>query len=268
MRWLLQICVIGLWTSSLFGEIIESNDIRDLLKYADPDTLFVFDLNDVLMEASQSLGSDHWADFEVKKQMKEKNLSKEEVLESFVPVWHKILLVSNAKPVEPTTVGTIRRLQKANIKLLGLTSRYIEMAYPTHSKLCSIGIDFTKTPVYPLDKEIPGGYAAKYIDGIIFVGLKNDKGLTLMRFLDLIQYLPKKIVFIDDKLKNVQSVEKAVTARGIPFIGLRYGYLDAQEKQFNSAIANIQWEHFGKILPDEKALQLLNCPENCMQSGK
>ena len=60
-----------------------------------------------------------------------------------------------------------------------------------------------------LDHEIEGGYAAKYVEGVIFVGLKNDKGETLMRLLNQLGHQPKKILFIDDKEKNLHSVAAA-----------------------------------------------------------
>lgn len=261
------LAVACLLVGHVHGEIIESRDIRDLVKYSDKETLVILDLNNVLMTTPQLLGSEQWATYEINRQMQEKKLSKDEVLNTFVPTWHKILMMSKAVPIEQTTVGVIRRLQKSGIPLMGLTRRDVEMAYPTHQHLRSIDIDLARKTVYHTDIALPGAHA-KFIEGILFVGLRNEKGPLLLQFLDLIGYTPKKVVFIDDTLKNIESVEAALASRGIPFIGLRYGYLDDQVQQFDPAIANKQWQHFNQVLPDEEAIKLLICPNCCINKGE
>lgn len=152
---------LALLSSYLSAEIHESFDIRDMLKYTDEDTLVVTDLNHVLMETTKPLGSDHWAAYEVKRLMKENGETKLEVLYKMVPMWHHILMESDFKTVEPTTAGVIRKLQQQGNLVVGLTARYIEMAYPTVQQLQSIGIDMSLHSLSDLDHEIEGGYAAK-----------------------------------------------------------------------------------------------------------
>ncbi|MCH9611436.1 MAG: hypothetical protein SP1CHLAM42_15270 [Chlamydiales bacterium] len=260
-----------IFTLKLSADIHESFDIRDLLKYADENTLVVTDLNHVLMETMEPLGSDHWASYEVKKRMKETGETKLEVLHKMVPMWHHILMESEFKAVESTTAGVIRRLQQQGNLVMGLTARYIEMAYPTVSQLKSIGINLSLNVLSDLDHEIEGGYAAKYVEGVIFVGLKNDKGETLMRFLNQLEYQPKKILFIDDKEKNLRSVSIACEKRGIPFTGLRYGYLDEKGKEFDPIATEIDLKNFikkkrkiredGIADADKKALNIKQFPK-------
>jgi phosphoglycolate phosphatase-like HAD superfamily hydrolase len=228
----------------LSAEIHESFDIQDMLIFTDKDTLVVTDLNHVLMETTQPLGSDHWAAYEVKKQIAETGTTKLEVLHKMVPMWHHILMESEFKAVEPTTAGVIRKLQQQGNHVIGLTARYIEMAYPTVKQLQSIGIDLNLYSLSNLDHEIEGGFAAKYVEGVIFVGLKNDKGETLMRLLDQLDHHPKKILFIDDKEKNLHSVSAACDKRGIPFVGLRYGYLDEAGAKFDPIATEIELKAF------------------------
>lgn len=244
-------CVI--FANSLFAEIHESCDIRDLLKFADEETLVVTDLNHVLMETTEPLGSDHWADHEVKRRMAAEEKTKLEVLHQMVPMWHHILMETGVKAVEPAAAGVIRKLQQQGNKVVGLTARYIEMAYPTVQQLHSIGIDLSLVSLSDLDHEIEGGFAAKYVEGIVFVGLKNDKGETLMRLLEQLQHSPKKVLFIDDKKKNLHSVEEACAKRDIPFIGLRYGYLDEAGTQFSPAAAENDLQSFMEEQESERA---------------
>lgn len=248
-------------SSCAFAQIYESNDIRDLLTYSDDETLVVTDLNHVLMVSRRSLGSDHWASYEIKKQMEEKGQTKLQVLHEMVPLWHEILMRAKFKPVEKTTAGVIRKLQQRGNLVVGLTARYIEMAYTTIKQLHSIGIDLSLNSLSKLDHEIEGGYAAKYIQGVIFVGLRNEKGETLMRLLDQLGYTPKNVLFIDDKLKNIHSVQAACEKRGIPFTGLRYGYLDKAGRSFDPVTTDHELKEFIEQLEQERRLRKVDSQE-------
>lgn len=257
---------------SLFGilsaEIHESFDIRDMLKFTDEETLVVTDLNHVLMETTQVLGSDHWAAYEVKRQMAETGATKLEVLHKMVPMWHHILMESEFKPVEPTTAGVIRKLQQQGNYVVGLTARYIEMAYPTVKQLQFIGIDLKLYSLSNLDHEIEGGFSAKYVEGVIFVGLKNDKGETLMRLLDQLGHKPKKILFIDDKEKNLHSVSAACEKRGIPFVGLRYGYLDEAGAKFDPVATEAELRAFIEKQESRQAQRISGADDEASKLSK
>lgn len=148
---LLLLATFVLHSINLSADIHESFDIRDMLTYADANTLVVTDLNHVLMETTQPLGSDHRAAYEVKKQMKETGATKLEILHKMVPMWHHILMESEFKAVESTTAGVIRKLQQQGNSVIGLTARYIEMAYPAVQQLQSIGIDLSLHSLSNLD---------------------------------------------------------------------------------------------------------------------
>ena len=66
------------------------------------------------------------------------------------------------------------------------------------------------------------------------------------------------MLFINDKASHLKEVERACEQAKIPFIGLRYGFLDEKVKRFSHEIAAIQWEHFGKLLSDEETATILN----------
>lgn len=221
-NWILVLFALPIF---VFGEVVTTDSVKEMRKWADSDTLCVFDLNDTLMQTEEYLGSDTWAANEIAREMEQTGKTKMEVFESFIPLWHSILINAKAKAVEDSTAEVVRDFQAEGIPVIGLTARYTEMAYPTHDQLQSIGIDLSKNNLYPYDKEIEGGYASKFIQGIIFVGLKNDKGETLFRFLDSIGYHPKKLLFADDKMKNVESVRKAAEKRGVSFTGIHYTYV-------------------------------------------
>lgn len=58
-------------------------------------------------------------------------------------------------------------------------------------------------------------------DGVVLTA-EIDKGVVLERILNHYRYKPKEIIFIDDKLDNLHSVEKICSALNINFYGFHY----------------------------------------------
>ena len=85
----------------------------------------------------------------------------------------------------------------------------------------------------------------------------NNKGDVLKLFLAKAKVKPAKAVFIDDKKKNVESVDQALASMGIECDCIRYGFLDEKVKKFDPAIADVEYEFFGKILDDASARAIL-----------
>lgn len=218
-----------LFPSFVFSAIFSTSSICDLLKHADKDTLFVFDLNETLMQTKKYVGSESWARSELEKEITKTGKTKDGVYEYFIPKWTRILLNAHHIPVERCTVEVFHQLQKKGYSPLGLTARNVDMAFQTYEQLRLLGMDFAKTALYPYDKEILGGYAAKYISGIVFAGIYNDKGETLFSFFDEIGHQPIHIVYIDDKIKNVLSVERACEKRDVAYTGIEYTYVEDRQ---------------------------------------
>lgn|GEM_PF-3822343 len=152
------------------------------------------------------------------------------------------------------TLGTIKFLQAFGIKTMGLTARSKEIIDPTICQLTEIGIDFTRyspstcehnfdeppSTVQIDDKIISIQKDCRYKNGILFCG-NNSKGTKLLEFLGASNYLPKLIIFIDDKLKNITDVKKSIDQfneartiqNRITFLGIRYSRCDLDVAHFN-----------------------------------
>ncbi|MGH2612884.1 MAG: DUF2608 domain-containing protein, partial [Rhabdochlamydiaceae bacterium] len=131
----------------------------------------------------------------------------------------------------------------------------------TYQQLSYVGIDFKKTKI-PL--ELKSLEATYFCDGIIFAQHIKKGDLLTHLFKDL-KYHPSCIIFVDDKLDQVQSVEAAVKAAGIPFTGFWYRRSELDRKNFNPMITNIQLESLlleGKIISDNTALELARTKQN------
>jgi len=236
------------------GEIIELPQIQKTLNYVQKDDLVIFDIDNTLVEPVQLLGSDQWFYATLEKY---KSLKCEQALEKVLSEYFSIQHASNVKTVEDTTQNVIETLQKQNTYVIGLTTRHIDMLYCTFKQFRQLNIDLTKTSICSDVLFFNVNDGVLYKKGILFCS-NAHKGTALFSFLDKINYTPKRVVFINDKRTHLEQIENCCKNKNIPFLGLRYGYLDEKIKKMNYKIAEIQLEHFKKIISDEEALQILN----------
>lgn len=98
---------------------------------------------------------------------------------------------------------------------------YDDYFFKQHKALCKISDDLELN--LPLNTMNP---TVLFKKGILFVGneninfIKAEKGYVLIKFLEKIKYLPKKIIFIDDIPNNIFSVQSACKILGIKCVGI------------------------------------------------
>lgn len=240
--------------------ITESNTITKIYDYLAPedyrtDTLIVFDIDNTLATTPTDLGSDQWFTALIHQKITEGHSAAEALQKSLAPyyyVQHHQWLV----PIEPETVSTIKTLQNKGITVIALTSRGLYLLYRTLEQLQRLDIDFAKTgppaSIAPFGIHSP----ALYINGIIFVSM-HDKGAVLAHWLTQLNFHPHKIVFIDDKLKNIQSVEQAIKKADYPFIGIRYARLDQRVKMFDMHKTEQEYQHLLQHNPNDKPVPVM-----------
>jgi len=93
--------------------------------------------------------------------------------------------------------------------------------------------------------------------GIIFGCPKGD---VLSAFLDHAQWKPKRIIFIDDFLEFVNSMEEMAEKRDIDFVGIHYTAAQAVPCDLNEEMMKFQLDYFAKTrtwLCDDEAKMLL-----------
>jgi phosphoglycolate phosphatase-like HAD superfamily hydrolase len=214
------------------SQIIESSSIQDVKKFIEPGTLFVFDYDQVLVQGKIDYGFDAWfcAAFA---ELEKRGLSREEAKRKLLPIYWQIQLTSEVKLVEEGAKTLIDDLKRSGHNVMILTVRSRCLADSVFRQLQSIGIDVKRDAIFEdginsaLDK-----VGAKYVDGILFCD-GYYKGDALKTFLQGKPDLKvKNIVFIDDKLKNVESVKAAAQEMGINFVGIRYGRTDERVKAY------------------------------------
>lgn len=237
------------------SKIIEAFSMKELLEEANERALFVFDINDTLLSSKTYLGSDRWAQTLIGEAILN-GMSKDEATDRIVPFWHRVIMQSEYEPVEVETGTFLRMFQQRGAATIGLTARYIEMAYSTIDALSLDGIHLDQNDKTQRTLFTP--YPAKVIGGVIFAGLLNDKGEVFKHYLQQAGHLPEKVVFFDDKLKNVESMQKACDDLGLPFLGVWYRACEQkQNASERQEVYQLQTVLFDRILPNEAARTLI-----------
>lgn len=234
---------------------IEQTDDLQLIKreiFASPkDTLVVFDVDFVLTTPSDevfilsvtddgrkllsSIYDDLWA-----------RLPKHDIDE----MQSILMLTQPWRPVTPDTPKIFNQIKSKGYKVLGLTACGTGAFGKVRSgeiwrvdALKSIGITFDKNFINSkpgsLDRYIPSAsehYAkAKHAcfpavqNGIIFTCML-PKGEVLDAYLQFANIKPKKIIFIDDRINNLQTVREFCKKSNIEYIGYEYTVIKQQAK--------------------------------------
>lgn len=239
-------------------EIIESTTIEDVLPLIDEDTWFVLDLDNTVFQAKQALGHVNWLQHEVQVQMAA-GKSQEEAFHTLYPLWKKTQMITEVIPVEGKFVEGIKQLQEKDIVVIGLTHRQPFIIPETIRQLDSLGISFLSTA--PSNETIniaTGKLPAMYKQGILFVNDFNSKGEVFRSLLAHLNQKPKKIVFIDDKKKNVEEMAKAALIENIEYIDVHYTAVDQGPQVYDRELAKCQLKFLNKIMSNEEALLLLS----------
>ncbi|MFK7973938.1 MAG: DUF2608 domain-containing protein [Rickettsiaceae bacterium] len=100
-------------------------------------------------------------------------------------------------------------------------------------QLTSVGIDFNQlSPIKhtTILHHLKGEHGAPMITSGVILTAELDKGIVLQEILEKSNYYPKEIIFIDDTLKNLHSVQKYCSLLQIPFSGFHYTKIDTLPK--------------------------------------
>jgi hypothetical protein len=239
------------------ARIVDTENFADLLAEADTGTLVLIDIDQTIVARTHTLGSQAWWDYE-KHFIKKTGVPSDTLFAYFKPIILCILSRIPEKLVEPGIPEAIKSLQERGITVWGLTGRMKNAPWDsrydlaTQATLLKLSIDFTRSPSPAAP--CPDNFS----HNILFTNWEL-KGPRLAEFLRHIGFKPKKIVFIDDQLTHLASVEESLNEQQIPFIGFHYTRMHATEKNFDPLIGNIQLKYLlteDRILTEDEALQI------------
>ena len=98
-------------------------------------------------------------------------------------------------------------------------------------------IDFSDSfPNYPqLSFDFPSDQPI-FQQGVLFTDTSSKKE-SLAVLLELMQWHPTKIIFIDDRLHYLEEIEQLAIELGIPFIGIHYRASELIPYEFDEELA-------------------------------
>ena len=220
------------------AEILATRDvsvIKDKIAQLKTGDMVLFDVKGVIFySGDQVMFHEHKKSlFNQKFAQIEKNLGKEEAIRL------KSIILNSYEPaiVDHEISEIIKKAQKSGVVAFALTSGntgnygIIKNRADLRVRIIKdIGIDFSKSMDLPyidlgddskFSTENYQGNPPLFQEGIIFCS-KKPKGEILSRFLKVTKLKPPKIIFIDNQLRNVISVEKKCQELGIEYVGIYF----------------------------------------------
>lgn len=213
----------GCSQSRLVETFITDDDrvLRQMLEEADKDTLVVFDCDEVLITPDDTLFSPVNED-NYKKTIqylnKKVGFSKADDILISIRKRHKFRLLNDELP------NIIKNMQNRGVSVVVLTAHWTGEFHNIKSvedlrknELNQFDFDFKKSwndvgkiVFYELPTKLPKYNITKYPifeNGIIFA-CNIDKGAMLQKFLNHVSRTFDKVIFVDDKMKNIRSIKK------------------------------------------------------------
>ncbi len=238
-------------------KIVEAPSIQDIYKYIKPNefnakTLVVFDIDNTLLYPKTLIGSEQWFYAMVSK-FEAEGMTTQEAINAILPQSFELLEYIPMDPVEPVTVPVINDLQQRGLVTIALTARSLDLTYRTIDLLAQVGIYFQGTGPVQCPIVYGDGKPALYIQGILFCG-NHAKGDVLVNWLNQTDYHPKKIIFIDDKQKNLEAVAKALPKGKYQYIGMRHSYLDTHKAKVSPEVMEKELKEFARKYPDARPI--------------
>lgn len=237
------------------SRIFESKNINDILSYVDRDTLVIFDIDYTLFHTKTCLGSPEWNFYLIQKEIK-KGHSREISFNKHYPAWLKAQQFNDIELLDSKAPELIKDLKHKALGYIALTSRQSTAAEITRWQLHKFDFEFNKSPLAEHHYSSQLKYPAVFREGVLFSHDFNTKGTVLTEWLEQIQpqikrkRSVKRIVFVDDILENIVSVQAAAESLGLEFVGMRYTRADDLRK-------NIQ----PRLVEQERAILMTNASD-------
>jgi hypothetical protein len=172
----------------------------------------------------------------------------------------QILFTSKFELVSPDMPNFINELDK-KMTVVGFTANssgkygIVQNEAELHlSRLNSLGYHFKD------NGDLLKGEFPECISRVIFAN-KADKGKVLLGFLKQLNKNYKNIIFVDDRLKNLISVQNILKDYKINYLGIHYTELKDKNEVLNQDIADKQFEVLARKhiwLSDEEVEAMLN----------
>lgn len=266
--------LIGLSAFEASAEIVQASSVNDIKTYTSQfeskDTLVLFDLDYVLFVPrdrvlryageENNYRSKHFKAIFKDFQGKEIPLGKDKVPMAEYLI-SQILSSSKVELVSLDMPNFVNELDSKKMAIVGFTANssgkygIVQNEAELHlSRLNSLGYHFKD------NGDLLKGEFPECISRVIFAN-KADKGKVLLGFLKQLNKNYKNIIFVDDRLKNLTSVQNIVKDHEINYLGVHYTELKDKNEVLNQDIADKQFQVLSQEyiwLSDDEAQARLN----------
>lgn len=231
----LKICIFAFIFGAKIGwaAIVKTETLEGIQKYtnlANTETLVLFDVDKVLIVPTEDFIFEdpiRWAEFEL--------LVKKYPGSQINTIVDDYFKKRTVKMLDLKMIGLLQELEHKNIAVSALTQWQIgqfgsisKMEEIRFKELAQVGLSFAKSSPFKDQENFSGfelGKSPMIKSGVILTG-SADKGVTLKAVLKNHPPSFKKIIFVDDRLDNLQTVEKACLELGLEFCGIHYTAAD------------------------------------------
>jgi len=229
------------------------NEIELLIDEADQNTMILFDVDQTLLTPDDPILKPKWEKL-LDEWLGGKKFSTDESGKTRY-VFREILMSAPHSLLDQNSLLLVEKIQKKQIPVIAFTAAPGGKIGKTESfvdwridELKRFGFDFSssfpKTPVLELPKHPELEFPPIYKSGVLVSSL-HEKGPVLIDFFNAVRWTPKKVIFIDDQIKNIQSVVQSLAGH-TRVIGVHYTAARELPCELNEQQAHSQINHFLK----------------------
>ncbi len=156
--------------------------------------------------------------------------------------------------IDRDVIKLIKELQARSIKVMVLTRFGLSAEDATKNNrrqdLLNYGVDLTSS--FPDHKKIifsslaSSKHTPNFDRGILSNGTSCSKGPLLNTFLKHINWWPRRVLFVDNSVEHLFSVQEALAKLNIPFEGFQYTGAQRMPAIFDPAVAAFQLDYLVK----------------------
>ena len=237
-------------------QIFSTNNFKEielLIKEADQDTLVLWDVDQTLITPNDSILKPKWENLLDQWLGGKKSILDESGKTRYV--FREILISAPHSVLDRDSPSLIKTLQKKQIPVIafsaapggkvGRTESFLDWRI---AELKRFGFDFSSSfshvNTLTLSKDPDIEFPPVYKAGVLITSL-HDKGPVLIDFFEAVHWKPKRVIFIDDQMANIQSVTKSLEGQ-IQVIGIHYTAASELSCELNEKNSRFQIDHFLK----------------------
>jgi len=218
---------------------------RLAVRYGRNDVLVAFDLDNTLLAMRTAIGSDQWYDWQ--KRLQQADACDKRLVSDRLAAQGALFHVGAMRPTQANAAAVVASLQEEGFTTMIVTARGQDFRLPTFRELRRAGLNFRDTAPGPRGGQseayTPSGAerAVRYEDGVYMLAGQHKGDLLLSLYQESLNLpLPRAVVFVDDKQKNIEAMAEALQRAGLD--GELFHYQRESVEQFEADQAVSAWQ--------------------------